>query len=219
MENEVYERDYRSEWEEQQSMAMREDIDRVHELIMKSGILTEIGNYYASQPKIINESRKENYEYLLKKLDALAKSMGGKIRGEVSYTKWEASITVYLPFLEMENERDFLLLKDLSTRCDLMNITATGEREIRIFVFFHYFKDVTDQKEIDEAVEAKIRQVPELVSEFEGQLEKANNDAYVLFSFFRELAIRVEETRDETGQDDKSAFLQLWDELASALGG
>lgn len=219
MENEVYEKDYRSEYEKRYPEEVRKNIGHVGDLIQESGIMHKIGEYYNSLPKIVNQQDKRDYEYLLKALDAVALDKGGTIRGEISWTNWEATIIVQLPFFELTNDIELLLLKDLSERCDMMNIEATDDGRIRLYVHIRYFEELTDQEEINNAIEQQIHQVPELVAEFERQQEEMKKEAYSTYRKFKEIIATVKDIQANTGKDEEEAFAQVWNMLLGFFEG
>lgn len=213
MENEVYEKDYRAEWEQRYSQDTRKNIDRVGNMIKESGVLKSIGEYYDSLPKVIDPAQKADYEFLLSKLDALAKRTGGKIRGEISYSNWEATIVVLLPFLEMTNDEELNLLKELSERCNMLNITPTDDGGIRLYVFIRYFEEVADSMEIERTIEQKLQQMPELKAEFERQQKEMREQVYATYLKSKEIISSVEELQTKSDQDEKEAFYVVWDEI------
>lgn len=213
MENEVYEKDYRADWEQRYPEETRKNIERVGSMIKESGIMQAIGEYYDSLPKAIDPVRQEDYKYLLNKLDALAEREGGMIRGEISLTNWEATIVVQLPFFEMTNDEELLLLKELSERCDMLNITSTDDGGIRLYVFFRYFFETVDSIELERTIAQKLHQAPELKAEFEKQREEMREQAYASFLKFKEIVGAVEELQAKTGQDEREVFYKVWEEL------
>jgi len=62
-------------------------------------------------PKRVVPKEKVDYKYLLGECDAYIRQLGGRIRGEVDYQKWQATIDLYLEHFEFCDREALTLLK------------------------------------------------------------------------------------------------------------
>ncbi len=114
-------------------------------------------------PKIIVQKDKENYEYLLDRLDAVAKRKHGRIRGIVDYHKWESHIEVFLPFLGFESPEDLELMKEIADKAHA--VTASPyEDGVRLYVMINYFEELMTDAHQDYLKFDAIMQDEKLVS-------------------------------------------------------
>ena len=97
MENEIYERDYQA----QEDTAEIEMANAIFDRAMNGSFLRDYTAAMDAIPKVIVPKDKENYEYLLKRCDEVARRCGGHIKGMVDYHRWESRIELTLPFMEL----------------------------------------------------------------------------------------------------------------------
>jgi len=92
-------------------------------------------------PKRVVPKEKADYEYLLGECDAYVRQFGGRIRGEVDYQKWQATIDLYLEHFEFCDREALTLLKEIADRAE--NVTfSMKDGLIRMSVFIGYFDEV-----------------------------------------------------------------------------
>ena len=97
MENEVYEKDYGEKFRERSDKAKGKDF---LDTLMDVGFFQVYKEEMDKIPKRVVPKEKEDYEYLLGECDAYVRQFGGKIRGEVDYQKWQATIDLYQSHFE-----------------------------------------------------------------------------------------------------------------------
>jgi len=114
-------------------------------------------------PKIIVQKDKENYEYLLDRLDAIAKRKHGRIRGIVDYHKWESHIEVFLPFLGFESPEDLELMKEIADKAHAVTVSPY-EDGVRLYVMINYFEELMTDAHQDYLKFDAIMQDEKLVS-------------------------------------------------------
>lgn len=143
MKNEIYEADYTQTHE-----TMSEDSSLIFETAVRTGFFKKYSDIMSSIPKVIVQKDKRNYEELLPRLDALAKRKGGKIKGIVSYEKWEAHIYITLPFFEFVHKDEYELLRDLVDKTNGLTFTVTEDGSIQLSVMINYFEELGSTDDI-----------------------------------------------------------------------
>ena len=92
-------------------------------------------------PKRVVPKEKADYEYLLGECDAYVRQFGGRIRGEVDYQKWQATIDLYSEHFEFCDREALTLLKEIAERAE--NVTfSMKDGLLRMSVFIGYFDEV-----------------------------------------------------------------------------
>ena len=115
-------------------------------------------------PRVINEENSAAYNRFLTALDQIAKTFGGKIKGEIDYQNWEASIYVILPFVEFSSVEELQLLKDIASYCQTVTFTNTSDGNIRMKLLINYFDVIGN---VEDTLEKEIASCPELVAMLE----------------------------------------------------
>lgn len=168
LENIVFERDYtdtRAEAAKQLPKFYEDTFDH----IVKSGFFQRYDAAKKAMPKYIVPKNKEAYDDLLTRLDFFTRKKGGKIRGIVDYTDWEATIDVVLPFFECCFSEDFKLLSDIADKTSNVTFTATEDGNIHLHLMFRYFEDIGDRENL---IEETIMQDDKLVELLTQQREE-----------------------------------------------
>lgn len=155
-ENIIFEKDYEGKHKQQPTSADTNVFDHA----VSSGFFKRYSDACDALPKEIIPESKASYEIMLSRYDEIASTWGGKIRGIVNYEKWEAVIDVYLPFFEFETEDDRTLLLETALRADSVTFQVEKEGNIRMHLFFCYFRDIGDK---DKILEKTIREDAELM--------------------------------------------------------
>ncbi len=179
MENIVYEKDYSGIYDRQKSAGEDELMNRIWKEIIESGFLASCDKALGAVPKVIIPEGKKNYEHLLARLDELAKSHGGRIRGEVDYEHWEAHITLDMRFLEFGDTDERGLLKEIAKCGSLVSITAPDAGHVRMDIMIDYFEELMSTKERRELLEnetLKNQKLIELLEELGRRKEDAPSD-------------------------------------------
>lgn len=104
----------------------------------------EVQAYVDSLPKYIIQKDKENYEYLLKKCDEMAKTWHGKIYGIVDYHRFQSQIRLTLPFVEFSTDEELAFLKDIAERSRMVCFTAKDEKSVELMILIEYFQDMDE---------------------------------------------------------------------------
>ena len=148
MKNEIFEADYT-----QEKRITDGTSNRIFETAVECGFFKRYTEIMHSIPKYIVQKDKEAYESLLPKLDALAKRHGGKIKGIVSYERWDSHIYVTLPFFEFSSDEELALLRELNEKAHSLTFTVE-DGMIRLSVMINYFNEVGDVEHVfDRAME------------------------------------------------------------------
>lgn len=147
MNNNTYERDYQNQGNIYEPVR-REFIENPTEL--------EYLKIYAyckqRVPKSIVQKDKEAYERLLRKCDAMADLYGGKIEAAVSHERWQANITLTLPFIEFCNGAGYELLRDITENSATFSVVPDGENRIMANIIIDYFEELPIRREKMEAL-------------------------------------------------------------------
>ena len=164
MENIVYERDYKDKKTQRSGNKSNEISTQIFDYLIASGALNAMEDTYAQMPRVVNEDNSAAYNRFLTALDQIAKTFGGKIKGEIDYQNWEASIYVILPFVEFSSVEELQLLKDIASYCQTVTFTNTSDGNIRMKLLINYFDVIGD---VEDTLEKEIAGCPELVAMLE----------------------------------------------------
>lgn len=167
MEDIEYERDYAEARDTRITSTYPAESLDLFDQLAESGILSAYGKRLDAFPKVIVAEDKQKYEYLLSRLDELAEYHGGKIKGIVSYQKWESHIFLEVPYLEFGNDREHQLLKEVNEMADLVTITATEGGWICVSIMINYFEDVVSDEEKSAILLEEFLKHPGLLSKLE----------------------------------------------------
>ena len=163
MENVVYERDYKTQYQSEPESSMLTFRTSVYEAAKESGFFSEFKNKIQFYPRIVVPKSKANYEYLLPRLDALARNLGGSIHAEINYQRWESYIELELPFLDFSCYRGYDLLTDIVKKTDGLSITATEDGWIRVLAHIDYFREIgIDNVGMQKILDEELRKYPDL---------------------------------------------------------
>lgn len=138
MENEIYERDYQA----QEDTAEIERANAIFDRAMNGSFLRDYTAAMDAIPKVIVPKDKENYEYLLKRCDEVARRCGGHIKGMVDYHRWESRIELTLPFMEFGDPEELSLLREISEKAHLVTFTASESGGINLSIMINYFEEL-----------------------------------------------------------------------------
>ncbi len=159
MENIIYEKDYK---EEHERAAHDSKSVEIFKQAFSGGMMQRYADAMDAMPKVIVPEYRENYEYLLRKCDAMAKRTGGSIRGVVNYQKWEATIDLFLPYAEFDCPEDLTLLREMAEKSHYINIQATENGGVQIHLYNYYFKELVSEEHRQYLEYDAIMQDPEL---------------------------------------------------------
>ena len=164
MVNIVYERDYKDKKTQRGGNKSNEISTQIFDNLIASGALSAMEDTYAQMPRVVNEENSAAYNRFLTALDQIAKTFGGKIKGEIDYQNWEASIYVILPFVEFSSVEELQLLKDIASYCQTVTFTNTSDGNIRMKLLINYFDVIGN---VEDTLEKEIASCPELVAMLE----------------------------------------------------
>lgn len=138
MENVIYEKDYGEEFRERSDKAKGQDfLDTLKDIGFFQAYKEEMDKI----PKRVVPKEKADYEYLLGECDAYVRQFGGKVRGEVDYQKWQATIDLYQSHFEFCDREALTLLKEIAERAE--NVTfSIKDGLLRMTIFIGYFDEV-----------------------------------------------------------------------------
>lgn len=142
MENEIYERDYQA----QEDTAEIERANAIFDRAMNGSFLRDYTAAMDAIPKVIVPKDKENYEYLLKRCDEVARRCGGHIKGMVDYHRWESRIELTLPFMEFGDPEELSLLREISEKAHLVTFTASESGGINLSIMINYFEELMTEE-------------------------------------------------------------------------
>ncbi len=147
MENIVYEKDYSEVYEQLSNGKSDKLMGLIWKDFLQCGVIGSINNTLDTVPKVIIPDGKKHYEYLLVRLDELAKNIGGKIRGVVDFKIWEASITLDIPYLDFNDADGRKLLSEIAAYSNVITILGTDKEYVRLEITINYFEDLMSGKE------------------------------------------------------------------------
>ena len=173
MENVVYERDYTTRYQSNPKSSMPTFKTAIYEAAKESELFSEFKNKIQFYPRMVVPKNKANYEYLLPRLDALARNLGGVIHAEINYQRWESFIELDLPFLDFSRHTGYDLLTDIAKKTDSLSITATEDGGIRVLAHIDYFIEIgIDNAGMQKILDEELRKYPDLeasVKEYRNQ--------------------------------------------------
>lgn len=142
IENEIYERDYsKREYDP--------EAERANAIFERAVNGSFFQNYNAAMdaiPKVIVQKDKENYEYLLKRCEEMAKQWHGRIKGVVDYQHWDSHIEVTLPCAEFGNPDELALLREIAEKAHLVTFTSNEEGGITVSIMINYFEELMTEE-------------------------------------------------------------------------
>lgn len=117
--------------------------------------LKEIGadvkTLMGSCPTIINPIGKINYEYLLRKFDALVEQREGQITGTINYKAFDATIRVVCPCFEFYKlDDEWELLRELRERAIYVSFSHAENNDICLEIWIDYFYTLCDDEMLGE---------------------------------------------------------------------
>ena len=210
MDNIVFDRDYSEA--HKKAIESRSSEPNVFDIAEKTGFWQAYKQMRDSIPKVIVPEDKAAYENLLPRLDALARRLGGKIHGEVSYEKWQSEITLILPFFEFGNDEAYRLLQDLAFNTHLLNITATEDGNVRIYIMINYFREIIEPSESTEKLIAGNELLAAHLEKY-SQEERQKNES--IANAFR---LVLDYAQSVTGKPRKALFLEMAEFLTRYTG-
>ena len=158
MENEIYFRDYKDEYQKKQKSLESRFSESVLTHAEENGFFKAYEAAWREIPKAILPQSKANYEKVLSLCDSIAKRWGGSIHGEVRYDKWDAIIDLVLPFIEFAGTDEMEMLAFIAKAADSVTFESLGERSVKAHIFFKYFTDVIDEDEKEAIIDNLIEQ-------------------------------------------------------------
>ena len=163
MENIVYERDYKTQYQYDSESSMLTFRTSIYEAVKESGLFSQFKDKIQFYPRMVVPKSKANYEYLLPRLDALARNLGGTIHAEINYQRWESYIELDLPCLDFSFYTGYSLLTDIVKKTDSLSITATEDGWIRILLHINYFREIgIDNAGIQKILDDELKKYPDL---------------------------------------------------------
>lgn len=118
-----------------------ERAEAIFDQAIEGGFFKAFADAMDNIPKVIVPEDKQNYEYLLDRLDAVAKRKHGRIRGIVDYHKWESHIEVFLPFLGFESPEDRVLMKEIAEKAHAVTVSPHKDG-VRLYIMINYFEEL-----------------------------------------------------------------------------
>lgn len=198
MENEVFEKDYKKEHEE----SADQDAVNVLDQAIAGGFFRKYSDAMDAYPKNINPEQKESYERILALCDDMARRWGGRLRGEVRYSHWDAMIDLYLPFVEFSCPEELADLNEMSAKANSITFCPDGNSGIRVHFTFRYFDDVMTEEEKEGVFLDSLLSDPKLTA---GVVQYADRDADIDVEAVMENARAMKQILDvleqSTGED------------------
>ena len=171
MDNIVYFRDYKREQKTEDDSPKSKSATAIWERAMQTGFMKAYDAAMKAIPKVINPLSKASYEKVLSICEEYAQRLGGTVRGEVRYNKWDAVIDLVVPFLEFSDSSELKKLKAMSELADTVTFQSAEDGWIRVHLFFLYFDDLIDDDGKDAILERIVESDPELVRLLEEHAE------------------------------------------------
>ena len=195
MENIVFERNY------EKPKDGSDHCTAIFDQAVEGGFFQRYCDMMNKVPKIIVPQDKENYEYLLNRCNQYAEQHYGRIRGVVSYERWDSTIDLYLTMLEFDDEEDMSLLRDIGEKAHYVNVSHQPDGGFCLHIMINYFEELASDMEKDYIQYAAIEQDEKLASMF--QMPELPPEANEVCQHIKELLDRFD---DETSVDRTSAF-------------
>lgn len=222
MKNEIFEADYT-----QTHKTLSEDSSLIFDTAVRTGFFKKYSDIMNSIPKIVVQKDKQNYEDLLPRLEALAKRKGGKIKGIISYEKWDAHIYITLPFFEFVHKDEYDLLRDLANETHGLTFTVLEDGNIQLSVMINYFEELESTDDVfnqaldgnDELIKAltegiESRKASLLEHPFIGKvIERAAQNAGITAEEFIDNSLEAIESDPSSQMETLAALLEARDEI------
>ena len=160
MENIIFERDYAEERNKRREEMQATQHTGIFDFVVNSGFLNSVSKAFAALPREVNPEKKAAYDRILVDLDKMAYLLGGKIKGIVDYTNWQADIYLTMRFAEFSSLEEMVLLKDIAEHAQTLTFSADEQGNIRMHVMIAYFDAIGGYTD---TLEEQIQQYPELV--------------------------------------------------------
>lgn len=144
LESIIFEKDYSVDTQEKPEMP------EILTKLKETGFFSFYGTLMQQIPKEIIEKDKETYERVLQSCDLYAQRMHGKVYGIVDYEKWESHIYLTVPFLELVDDEDREIWKDIVENVGTICVETTEDGKVRIRILIDYFREVIDPDISDE---------------------------------------------------------------------
>lgn len=141
MENIVFERNY------EKPKDGSDHCTAIFDQAVEGGFFQRYCDMMNKVPKIIVPQDKENYEYLLNRCNQYAEQHYGRIRGVVSYERWDSTIDLYLPMLEFDDEEDMSLLRDIGEKAHYVNVSHQPDGGFCLHIMINYFEELASDME------------------------------------------------------------------------
>lgn len=142
MKNEIFERNYEIKKENvEKSIAF-------FEMLKESGILKSISERFEAMTYIIVPEKKNFYEECLRILDGIAKRLGGKIRGFISYKDYDAQIHTTLPFFEFIGQEDIETLHFITSQASSVRFCPEDNGQIMLSVYIDCFESIENPNDV-----------------------------------------------------------------------
>lgn len=180
MENEIYERDYQA----QENTPENEMANAIFDRAMNGSFLRDYTAAMDAIPKVIVPKDKENYEYLLKRCDEIAKRWHGHIKGTVDYQHWDSRIELALPCMEFGDPEELSLLREIAEKAHLVTFTANESGGINLSIMINYFEELMTEEHrgyleyeaiMNDEQLASMLNMPTLSSEDEAVAQRIND--------------------------------------------
>ena len=209
----TYEQDYRQQRQEYHNMMDEAGHGEAFDLIKKLGIMSDIDKRFLALPHVINPTIKLAYDKCLLMLDSWAMLKGGRIKGEVSYERFDAIITVIFPFFEFLEGSSIEYLRFLTMYARNVTFQPSDDGNIEMHVCFDYFEDIGDK---DAIIEEEIQKHPELVEALNASADKERTlilEDPTMYAFLTKAA----ESIGVTPEEYLDRFEDVWEENPMAI--
>jgi len=209
----TYEQDYRQQRQEYHKMMDNAGHGEAFDLIKELGIMSDIDKRFLALPHVINPAIKLAYDKCLLMLDSWAMLKGGRIKGEVSYERFDAVIKVVFPFFEFLEGSSIEYLRFLTMYARNVTFQPSDDGNIEMHVCFDYFEDIGDK---DAIIEEEIQKHPELVEALNASADKERTlilEDPTMYAFLTKAA----ESIGVTPEEYLDRFEDVWEENPMAI--
>lgn len=218
MENEIFERDYRKQPQEEESVIAAKK-SAIWNYAVENGFFKSYSDAMKKIPKYIVQEDKKAYEDLLSRLDAYAKRKDGNIKGIVDYDKWESHIIVELPFFEACTAEEFCLLSDMAKKANNVTFEASDNGGIRLSVMINNFDEIEDTEHVLDECIIKDDKLVEMLTDHHNMERDVALSNPMIIEFLEKIGVETGMTAeevydwiDELYHSDPEAFLSMLSE-------
>ena len=170
MKDDIYEKDYFAEHKKERENSIAES--NIIKMAIESGVFASISKRMSALPHVVDPEKQKAYQICLQLLDTMARELGGKIKGVISYQKFDAQIELTVPFLEFSGKSNLKILQFLASQARDIHIYNEKNGQMKLTVYIDYFESLGNY---DKIFYEEMNKHPEVVDSMVKLYEQQSN--------------------------------------------